>query len=283
MSIDPATSIASVHLTVANLARSLTFYQERLGLLVHRQANGVAALGAGDADLLVLHESPPAPPRRPGTTGLYHFAIVVPTRIDLARALRRLVGTRTMMQGFADHLVSEAIYLADPDGNGIEIYRDRPRQEWPYVDGRLQMGTEPLDVDGLLAAAGADRDGGLPEGTRMGHVHLQVSNLDDAERFFREAIGFDLLMRYGSSAAFLSAGGYHHHIAVNTWAGAGAPAPPSGSIGLRHVVVRVPSPAALAGVRASLEAAGVPNEENEHSLAAPDSSGNLIVVTVAEG
>jgi catechol 2,3-dioxygenase len=188
-----------------------------------------------------------------------------------------------MMQGFADHLVSEAIYLADPDGNGIEIYRDRPRQEWPYVDGRLQMGTEPLDVDGLLAAAGADRDGGLPEGTRMGHVHLQVSNLDDAERFFREAIGFDLVMRYGSSAAFLSAGGYHHHIAVNTWAGAGAPAPPSGSIGLRHVVVRVPSPAALAGVRASLEAAGVPIEENEHSLAAPDSSGNLIVVTVAEG
>ena len=241
MSIDPATNIGSVHLTVSDLQQSRRFYEERIGLRTLQHAGGIATMGAGNRALLMLYGSPSAPrPHR--TSGLYHFAIVVPSRSDLSRALRNLVQTRTMMTGFADHGVSEAIYLSDPDGIGIEIYRDRPRSEWPMRDGALQMGSEPLDVENLLAEAAASSGWeGLVEGTRMGHVHFHVGDLDAAERFYRDEVGLDLVMRYGRSASFLSAGGYHHHVAINTWAGLGAPAPPAGAIGLRHVVVHVPN------------------------------------------
>src|SRR5688572_19901139 len=137
MSIDPSAHIDSVHLTIPDLAKSIAFYQDRIGLRLQRHDDTRAAFGAGGPDLLVLHASSSAP-RVQGTTGLYHFAILVPSRPDLARALRHLAQTHTVMQGFADHLVSEAIYLADPDGNGIEIYRDRPREDWPMKNGTVQ-------------------------------------------------------------------------------------------------------------------------------------------------
>jgi len=149
-SIHPDAKIGAVHLTVANLDRSLDFYQNQLGFKLHRREGDTARLGAGGRDLLVLTQIPEAPHPR-GTTGLYHFAILVPSRLELARSLRRIAETRTPVQGFSDHLVSEAIYLPDPDGNGIEIYRDRPRDEWPRDDGRLRMATDPLDIDGILA------------------------------------------------------------------------------------------------------------------------------------
>lgn len=279
MSIDSRTSIDSVHVTITNLARSIRFYEERLGLTVHERGEGTASLGAKDGrTILALHESASAT-RAARTTGLYHFAILVPSRADLAQALRRLVTTHTVMQGFADHGVSEALYLADPDGNGIEIYRDRPRDEWPVLEGKLVMGVEPLDVERLLSESRESEPlARLPSGTVMGHIHLHVSDLDDAERFYRDAAGFDLIMRYGRSAAFLSAGGYHHHIAVNTWAGAGAPAPPAGAIGLREFVVGLAARDALAGVTTSLARAGVtPLAQDAESMRVADPSGNVIV------
>jgi catechol 2,3-dioxygenase len=278
VSIDPAAHIDSVHLTIPDLDRSVRFYEDRVGLRVHRRDDGSAAMGVGAGELLVLHESRAATRVR-GTTGLYHFAILVPSRPDLADALRQLSRTETPLQGFADHLVSEAIYLADPDGNGIEIYRDRPRAEWPIVDGVLQMGTEPLDVQNLLADGNASAPGsGLAAGTRIGHVHLHVSNIPAAEHFYREALGLDLILRYGSSAAFLSAGGYHHHVAVNTWAGVGAPAPPPGAIGLKHFVMKVSHADALASVHAQLTRTNVASDRAENRLTVRDPSGNQIVL-----
>jgi catechol 2,3-dioxygenase len=212
-SIDPGTTIGTVALTIANLDRSVKFYARHLGFECHRRTDTGAWLGAGGRDLLALSQCESAPRVR-RATGLYHFAILVPSRVALARSLRRLVDTDTLMQGFADHGVSEALYLADPDGNGIEIYRDRPRPEWPNVGGRLQMGVEPLDLDGLLTELEGDEGGagGLAEGTTIGHIHLHVARLVEAEAFYVGVLGFDLIQRYGDSALFVSAGGYHHHI-----------------------------------------------------------------------
>src|SRR3989441_9331341 len=222
MTIHPATIIDSVHLTISDLNRSVRFYEAQLGFKVHRRDDRTAWLGPGGNDLLVLTESERAPRVR-GTTGLYHFAVLVPSRIELARSLRRLVETDTVMQGFADHGVSEALYLADPDGNGIEIYRDRPRADWPIVNGRLQMGADPLDLDRILAEDSGGDGHGLAPGTGIGHVHLHVSRLAGAERFYVDGLGFEVMQRYGPSALFGSAGGDHHHIGLNTWAGVRAP------------------------------------------------------------
>src|SRR4051794_1529890 len=238
--IDPGARIGAVHLTITDLRRSVRFYETHLGFTVHRRDERTAWLGAGGPDLLILSQCETAPRVR-GTTGLYHFAILVPSRADLSRSLRRLVATETIMQGAADHGVSEALYLADPDGNGIEVYRDRPRNEWPVVEGRLRMGADPLDLDALFDEGEGDAARGLAAETVIGHVHLHVSHLHESERFYVDVLGFELVQRYGPSALFVSAGGYHHHIGLNTWAGVGAPPPPPGVIGLRHFVVKMPS------------------------------------------
>ena len=274
--IDPSTRVGDVHLTISDLSRSVRFYESHLGFTVHRRDDRTAWLGAGGSDLLVLSESSTAPRLR-GTTGLYHFAILVPTRPDLARALTRLVATSTAMQGAADHGVSEALYLADPDGNGIEIYRDRPRDEWPHVRGVLTMGTDPLDLENLLADAG-DESGNtaLALGTTMGHVHLHVSHLDEARRFYVDVLGFDVTQRYGPSALFVSAGGYHHHIGLNTWAGVGAPPPPPGAIGLRHFTLQLRSAAALEEVVERIHAAAIPSNEVDGGVLIRDPAGNAM-------
>jgi catechol 2,3-dioxygenase len=278
--IDPAASIGSVHLTISDLARSIRFYQTHLGFLVHRRDDRTAWLGAGGPDLLVLSQCETAPRVR-GTTGLYHFAILVPTRADLARSLRRIVATDTVMQGAADHGVSEALYLADPDGNGIEIYRDRPRAEWPYVGGKLRMGADPIDFEALLTETTAvDDNAGLAPGTVMGHVHLHVARLEDAERFYVGVLGFQLMQRYGPSALFVSAGGYHHHIGLNTWAGVGAPPPPPGAIGLRHFVVQLPSDTAVEEVAARVRAAGIAIEPAEGGMLVRDAAGNALKLAI---
>jgi len=274
--IDPHTVIDEVHLTISDLDRSLRFYQSQLGFTVHQRSDRTARLGAGGADLLVLSQCEKAPRVR-GTTGLYHFAILVPSRGDLARALRRLVETDTVMQGAADHGVSEALYLADPDGNGIEVYRDRARAQWPYVAGALRMGADPLDVVAFLAEPADQKSGGLPPGTTIGHVHLHVSRLADAERFYVEVLGFELMQRYGPSALFVSAGGYHHHFGLNTWAGVGAPPPPPGALGLRHVVVRLTA-AGAADVVSRLHAAGIPVEPTPDGTLVRDPAGNAILL-----
>jgi catechol 2,3-dioxygenase len=275
--IDPGAVIGEVHLTISDLDRSLRFYQTHLGFTVHQRGDDTARLGAGGQDLLVLSRRETAPRVR-GTTGLYHFAILVPSRADLARVLRRLVNTDTAIQGAADHGVSEALYLADPDGNGIEVYRDRPRTEWPYAGDTLAVGADPLDLDALLAESTPDDDAGLAHGTTIGHVHLHVSQLPEAEHFYVNVMGFALMQRYGHSALFVSAGGYHHHIGLNTWAGVGAPPPPPGAIGLRHFVVGLPDVPAVNAVIDRLRAASVPFETTGDGVQVHDPAGNTIVL-----
>jgi catechol 2,3-dioxygenase len=235
--------------------------------------------------LIILTGKPEAQPRPPHTTGLYHFALLLPSRVDLAQSLRHLVASRYPLQGAADHGVSEALYLADPDGNGIEIYVDKPRNAWPWLEGQLQMVTDPLNVEDLLSSYASSWNG-LPEGTRIGHVHLQVADLGEAERFYSGLLGFDLMQRFGHSALFFSAGGYHHHSGVNTWAGVGASAPPPGAVGLRHFAVHLPNEAALAHAAERLEAAGIalehapPNGYTAKALLLKDPSDNGVLLDI---
>lgn len=272
-----ATKLGSVSLTVSDLERSLAYYTERIGLAVHAREGGTARLGAGGDDILVLVERRGARRVR-GTTGLFHFAVLLPSRQALAHALARLVALRTPMQGAADHLVSEALYLGDPDGNGIEIYRDRPRDAWRWEGGEIAMATEPLDLEALLeeGRAGRDGGGGLPKGTVLGHMHLHVARIAPAERFYRDVLGFDLTTRFGPTASFLSAGRYHHHVAVNTWAGIDAPPPPEDGVGLREFEVRLPDAGEVERVTARLRAAGLPLEEGPAGPLVRDPSGNAV-------
>jgi len=277
--IHPATTVGPVALTVANLDRELAFYLDSLGLRVLSREPGKARLGAGATELILLVEDGAAR-RSPGTTGLYHFALLVPTRRDLARALRHLAESGVPLQGASDHAVSEALYLADPEGNGIEIYRDRPREEWRYDGSEVHMVTERLDLDRLMGELDGDDEpwAGLPPGTVVGHVHLRVSEIASAERFYRDVLAFDLTTRYGPSASFLSAGGYHHHVAVNTWASLGAPSPPPGSLGLRSFAVRLPDARALEPVLARVREAGLGLEETPDGLLVRDPSGNGVIL-----
>lgn len=275
--LSPKTELGYVSLTVSDLRRSVRFYQESLGFKLLQEEESTAYLGAGEETLLVLDEQPGAMhyARR---TGLYHFAILTPSRKELGSVLKNLIESETRIQGGADHLVSEAIYLTDPDGNGIEIYRDRPRVEWEYEGGTLKMATDPLDFQGILGAA--DGNGatwtGLDVETRLGHMHLHVADLSQAAVFYEHALGFDLQLYYGTSAAFLAAGGYHHHIGINTWNGVGAPPPPPGSVGLRHYSVTIPSQDEMARLIERMERAGVSYEENEDGLFVKDPSQNGI-------
>lgn len=247
--------------------------------LQERTATG-ARLGAGGATLLQLTARRDAR-KVAGTTGLYHFAVLVPSRFVLAQALRSLAEGGAGFQGAADHGVSEAIYLADPDGNGIEIYADRAPAEWQRdAQGGLAMVTEALDFDSLLGELQADprRWAGLPAGTRIGHVHLRVANLARAEVFYTGVLGFRLTQRYGSAAAFLAAGAYHHHIGINTWAGVGVPAPPPESIGLRWFSLLFPDSAGLGRAVERVRGAGVALEERQEGWFLVDPSGNGIML-----
>lgn len=279
-SIHPDTKLGYVHLTVRDLKKSLAFYQDVLGFKVRSRNGDTAHLGAAndEADLLVLTENPSA---RLATraTGLYHFAILVPSRFHLAQSLRRIADTETPVQGFADHLVSEAIYLADIDGNGIEIYRDRPRDQWHDANGNLRMASDPLDVRGLLGELNG-RDEiwkGLSSGTVLGHMHLQIANVARDQAFYRDILGFDVMANMGS-ASFVSAGGYHHHVGMNSWNSAGAPPPPPDAVGLQYFTVLLPTQDALSGTIDRVRNAGISVEETEPGLLVRDPSHNGVVL-----
>ncbi len=274
--LDPKTHVGAVSLTVGDLARSLRFYRDVLGFADSRSDGASALLFAGDQPLLHLVELPGARPKPPRATGLYHFALLLPSRPDLARWLRHVAETGWPLQGWADHGVSEAVYLADPDGNGIEVYRDRPRAEWPMSNGELQMVTDPLDAHGLLALAPDDDGWTMPAGAAMGHVHLHVASIPQAQTFYCDVLGFDLVQRYGPSALFVSAGGYHHHVGLNTWAGVGAPPAPAGSAGLRYFTIVVPDEAALAAVVERVQRAGIAIAPQDGGWLLHDPSGNGI-------
>jgi catechol 2,3-dioxygenase len=287
-SIAPGTAIGSVHLTVPSLERSTVFYQRLLGLVPLELDDGAISFGAaGRPPLLRLVGDPSAPPRNPRQTGLFHFAVLVPTRRDLAVALVRLVQGGWRIDGASEHMVSEALYLTDPDGNGIEIYRDRPRSQWPRdASGQIQMATLPLDIDDLigeLQAAPIDpaADATMPAGTRIGHMHLQVAELQQTRRFYAGVLGFDVTAETYPGALFLSAGGYHHHIGLNTWNSRGGSTPPPGGVGLRAYEVKLGDPDALAAVLHQVDAAGVASEPAaEGATRVRDPSGNSILVTV---
>jgi catechol 2,3-dioxygenase len=256
----PATlRLGAVHLTVSDLDRSVAFYQDSLGLRLHRLQDAVAALGAGGDDLVVLHEQLGA--RRAGRhAGLYHYALLYPSREELAHAVQRLAVTHTAISGASDHGVSEAIYLPDPDGNGIELYADRPREAWPRPSAageRVGMFTRALDVEGLLATVPADeRPPAHPDaGLRMGHLHLHVGDVDAARDFYAGVIGFEEMTTY-PGAIFLAAGGYHHHLGANTWRGEGVGPAPEGTVGLREWTIVLDADA-LDALRGRLAAAGI--------------------------
>ncbi len=277
--MDPAMRCGAVRLVVRDLDRSLRYYQERIGLRLLRREDGTAALGADQDVLLTLVEQPDALPVQRGRTGLYHFALLTPDRVALSRVLNHLLAMQTPIDGASDHGVSEALYLSDPDGHGIEIYRDRPRREWPFVKGSLGMTTDPLDVRGLAAA---DRTRAPWEGidprTVMGHIHLHVANLAAAEHFYVDLLGLDLMQRFGGQAAFVSAGGYHHHLGLNTWAGIGAPPPPPTAARLLDFQLVVPSSVILAEIIKGLHISGIEVNAADEGWSVLDPSGNRILL-----
>ncbi len=263
VAIDSGTTMGTVRLTVSDLGRSRAFYEQVLGLRPAELDDGAVALGAGDGAALVeLHGDSSAPRLDPRATGLFHLAVLVPSRRDLAFALARLADTRWPLDGASDHLVSEALYLSDPDGNGIEIYRDRPRDEWRRVDGQLQMATLPLDLRGVASEISAQDAAQpyVPGGTHIGHTHLQVAELERTEAFYAGVLGFDVMVRGYPGALFVSAGGYHHHLGLNTWHSAGSGPPAPGSVGLRSFEVVLPGANELDAVLGRVSDAGLPVE-----------------------
>ena len=271
--------MGAVHLTVSDLERSLEYYRRAIGLGVLERTNGRATIGA-DAPLLVLVEESGASPT-PSHTGLFHFALLLPERRALAGWLAHAVRERVGLTGLSDHDVSEAIYLRDPDHHGIEIYADRPRELW---EGKVasRITTRPLDVDDLLAELGSDpaREpfDALPDGTVMGHVHLQVADIPSTIAFYRDLVGFELMAALGGQAAFLAAGGYHHHLGANTWNSAGASPPPPGAAALRHATIELPTTRERDRLVERLTDAGVPVDDVAGEPLVRDPSGNGLVL-----
>lgn len=243
MMLPKETHIGHVHLRVRNLENELSFYEQLLGFHeVSRSDSSVALSSTGQLPFhILLTESPTALPRPPRTTGLFHVAIRYPNRIELAKILSRIIHSRYPMQGAADHLVSEAIYLADPEGNGVELYCDRPASEWKWQHGEVAMATESLDLKVLMDEAKGIESKGIHPATDIGHIHLNVGSLTHAEEFYVNKLGFDVTTRSYPGALFLSAGGYHHHIGVNIWAGNNAQRPPENSLGLISFGIVVPN------------------------------------------
>ena len=268
--------LGAVHLTVTDLDRSGGFYENSIGLRLHRREGGVAALGVGGEDLLVLYEEPGA--QRAGRhAGLYHYALLFPSREELARAAVRLSATETPIQGASDHGTHEAIYLPDPDGNGIELAADRPRERWPRpLD--YAGGPHPLDTEDLLKTVeGEETEPRVGPGLVVGHVHLHVGDLQRGLGFYRDTLGFELMTFMPGAAAFVSAGGYHHHLGFNVWRGEGVPPVPEGRVGLRHWTVVLERPEDVAAVGGRVEAAGVAAEEREGGLLVRDPWGIAVL------
>jgi len=287
-----ATQIGHAHLQVADLDHAIKFYQELVGFKQISRDNETAMLSASGKfpAHIILSARADAKPKPPHTTGLFHIAIRLPNRRELARVFRRLIEHGWPFQGFADHLVSEALYLADPGGNGVELYTDRPREQWRWRNGAVEMATDPLDVDDLLRESENDPTpwNGVHPQTDIGHVHLHVSDLPKAEAFYHGMLGFDITQRSYPGALFISAGGYHHHLGLNIWAGIGAPPPPPEAVGLLSFSINIPDGRTLDILTQRLQSAGffVENKNdliNQPMLVTRDQDGNRVeLVVVAE-
>src|SRR5215204_3201768 len=266
--IPPDTSIGMVRLRVADLNDLTTFYERVIGLEAVDRGDDMTRLGAGQGEPLVeLVGAPDAPPAPSFSTGLFHLAILVPDRAELGRALQRVAGAGWRLTGASDHLVSEALYLQDPEGNGIEIYRDRPREEWGRNGDELRMATLPLDLESVLGELdqGERQPNGMPSGTTMGHVH-----------------GLDVMVRSYPGALFLAAGGYHHHVGLNTWQSQGAPPPPEGALGLDRYELVLPNEAERDSAADRLADAGADPQRVDEGVVASDPSGNRVLLTARD-
>jgi catechol 2,3-dioxygenase len=278
MEIAPTTHMGPVELSVADLERTLDYWQRAVGLRVLGRENGRASLGT-DTELLRFVEEPGAQPDH-GHTGLYHVALLVPDRASLARWLAHVAREEIEVQGLSDHAVSEAIYLRDPDWHGIEVYVDRPRSEW---EGRVfeLMTTMPLDVRSLLGELedpSTEPFDGLPDGTVMGHVHLRVADVPKTVEFYNGVLGMGVMAQLGPAAAFLSAGGYHHHVGANVWESRGASPAPPGSATLRQATIILPDEAERDRVAGRVADGGQEPQEWDGGLLVRDPSGNSLLL-----
>jgi len=242
--LDPGLKLGPVCLRVNDLELMLSFYEKECGLKVIQRDGNFTALACGQSKepLLILDHDEKALRPPADAAGLYHYALLVPDRKSLAAAYLSLGNNGIVFDGYADHNVSEALYLSDPESNGIEIYADRPRSNWQFDEGEVQMATQPLDLESLikeLPKEDKDKLTGLVEGTRVGHVHLKVTELQTSIIFYRNLLGLELT-RYLGSAAFLSVGGYHHHIGMNTWESLGGPRAQKSWLGLEYFVLKIP-------------------------------------------
>lgn len=279
MRLPADTAMGPVHLTVADLERSVAYYEGSVGLAVLERENGRASLGTGELELVVLVEEPGAT-AAPRSTGLFHLALLLPARVELARWLAHAARERVPLVGLSDHFVSEAVYLSDPDGHGIEIYSDRPRETWEGSVG-TRMTTEPLDVGALLRELddpAAESFDALPAGTVMGHVHLQVADVQASTDFYRDVVGFDVMAELLGTAVFFGTGGYHHHVGANTWHSRGAAPPPPGSAALRRATVVLPGEDELERVAARVADAGQEPESEAEGVLVRDPSGIPILL-----
>ncbi|MDZ4698317.1 MAG: VOC family protein [Rhodothermales bacterium] len=277
--IHPDTRVGAVTLAVADLDDMRRFYETVMGLDVMAGSSDEAVLGAGGRPLLRLMHRP-AGQAEPHATGLYHFALLVTSRAHLGAWLAHMAGMGHRLDGAGDHDVSEALYLSDPEGNGIEVYRDRPRTEWTYEGGRVRMGTEPVDIRGVLDAGAGVSWRGMPAGTTMGHIHLRVADVAATEAFYTTRLGMTTMaMLHG--AGFFSAGGYHHHIGANTWHSRGAGPPAEGALGLVEASIVLPDSAALEGLVSHLDDLRQPIDMSGPEPLIRDPSGLALRLTVA--
>ncbi|MGH7600312.1 MAG: VOC family protein [bacterium] len=284
-----ATQIGHAHLQVADLPHALHFYKDLVGfkeISRNTETAMLSATGKLPAHILLTARAD-AKPKPPRTTGLFHTAIRFPNRRELARVFRRLIENGWTFQGFADHIVSEALYLADPDNNGVELYTDRPRAQWRWRNGSVEMATDPLDVENLLREIEKDTSPweGVHPGTDIGHVHLHVSDLQKAEAFYHGVLGFDVTQRSYPGALFVSAGGYHHHVGLNIWAGQGAPSPPPNAVGLLSFSISIPDLDTLQVLKERLRAAGFAFEDrsalvSQSTIFTRDQDGNGVEIVI---
>lgn len=274
----PHTYTGEVHLNVLDLNRSVQFYKEMIGFKVLEEAADKVVLTAdGETPLLIIEQPVNVTPKEPNRSGLYHFALLLPKRADLGAIIKHFVANNVRI-GASDHLVSEALYLSDPDGNGIEIYTDRDPDVWSWDNGKVVMSTDPLDGESIVAESAGQTWNGLPAGTVMGHVHLHVANLPKTEIFYN-ALGFEVVTNY-PQALFMSNGKYHHHIGLNTWNGEGVSRPTAGSVGLQSYTLVYPTEKLLNEAIAKVSALEVKVESNECGYVVEDPSGNRIVLRI---
>ncbi len=274
----PTVYVGGLSINVTNLDKSLQFYQEVVGFKVLEKTNGKAVLTADGKKALLTIEQPSNVELKEGrTTGLYHFAILLPSRADLSAFLKHIIQAGVQL-GASDHLVSEALYFSDPDGNGIEVYRDRPASEWTWNNNQVHMVTDPLDGNGLLAESQKEWNG-LPEETVMGHIHLHVSDLKTTEDFYMGGLGFDIVTTY-PGALFTSTNGYHHHIGLNVWNGVGAKAPSKNSVGLNWYTLVYPDEAKRMEVVNQLQSKGYEVIKKQDKYVVEDPSKNAIHMVI---